>query len=315
MDFSVGTSRFRDIVDHFWYEDSLPGQCLPGAKVPKLIEEALSILSITGYGKRRDSIVYVGGGLPDITTMIRGPGYQEVVCLEAPLEAANRVMRLIEDGAALIYQAGAVPVFTTCTPMNLTNWNYSRLSQGKTSHLNYHQDYLTMQTNHEESIKILNSYIDRLNFHYHMQTPRLANYVFQKRGEGLGFRFRQNRLSEDGCHPTPATVDEWIKIMREAMDTNRIRFQSHYSDFVDLEDVADESAESSSHSYISSNTSNTSISSNISDDSLRLQAAVAKEYSQAIDDLGRSLEYKNIEKRTKTELAYMREHGIKFVEY
>ena len=103
--------------------------------------------------------------------------------------------------------------------------------------------------------------------------------------------------------------------MREAMDTNRIRFQSHYSDFVDLEDVADESAESSSHSYISSNTSNTSISSNISDDSLRLQAAVAKEYSQAIDDLGRSLEYKNIEKRTKTELAYMREHGIKFVEY
>ena len=157
MDFSVGTSRFRDIVDHFWYEDSLPGQCLPGAKVPKLIEEALSILSITGYGKRRDSIVYVGGGLPDITTMIRGPGYQEVVCLEAPLEAANRVMRLMEDGAALIYQAGAVPVFTTCTPMNLTNWNYSRLSQGKTSHLNYHQDYLTMQTNHEESIKILNS--------------------------------------------------------------------------------------------------------------------------------------------------------------
>ena len=103
--------------------------------------------------------------------------------------------------------------------------------------------------------------------------------------------------------------------MREAMDTNRIRFQSHYSDFVDLEDVADESAESSSHSYISSNTSNTSISSNISDDSLRLQAAVAKEYSQAIDDLGRSLEYKNIEKRTKIELAYMREHGIKFVEY
>ena len=149
-----------------------------------------------------------------------------------------------------------------------------------------------------------------------MQTPRLANYVFQKMGEGLGFRFRQNRLSEDGCHPTPATVDEWIKIMREAMDTNRIRFQSHYSDFVDLEDVADESAESSSHSYISSsNTSSTSNTDIYSDDSLRLQAAVAKEYSQAIDDLGRSLEYKNIEKRTKTELAYMREHGIKFVEY
>ena len=47
----------------------------------------------------------------------------------------------------------------------------------------------------------------------------------------------------------------------------------------------------------------------------RVQAAVAKEYSQAIDDLGRSLEYKNIEKRTKKEIAYMREHGIKFVEY
>lgn len=310
MDFNVGTSRFRDIVEFFWYEQSLPGQCLPGAKVPRLIEEALSILSITGYGKRRDSIVYVGGGLPDITTMLTGPGYQEVVCLEDPQEAANRVMRLIEDGAARIYNAGAVPVFTTCTPMNLSNWNYKRLSQGKTSYLDYNQDYFGMQFRHEESIKILNSYIDRLNSYYHMQTPRLAGYVFQKMGEGLGFRFRQNRLSDDGCHPTPDTVDEWIKIMREAMDTNRIRFQNHYSEFRDLnlEDVVAESAESPCPPP-------SSVSTWISDDSLRLQAHVEKEYSLAFEYLTNCKTYRSLETRARRELAYMREHGIKFVEF
>ena len=229
MDFLTGTSRFYDIVNHFWYEESLPGQAIGGAKIPTLIQEALSILTITGYEKRRDSIFYIGGGLPDITKKLKSARYQEVIHDGEPLKIANEVMCQIEDGARQIYNAGAVPVFSTVSPMNIPKWNFSRLQKGKTSYLAHENMYTEMQLKHEDTVKILNSYIIRLNNYYHMQTPRLARVVFQKKGKNQDYRLRENRF-HDGVHPTEETTDEWIKIMRETMDTNRLRFAESYSE-------------------------------------------------------------------------------------
>ena len=217
MEFVVGTSRFYDIVNTLENEDGIPGVAQGGATIPQLIEQALTLLERTGFNRRTDSIMYIGGGVPDVNTKLSGWGYQEVVSVGDPLEKANRIMCNIEDGARRIYDAGAVPVFATVTPMLIAKWNLTRQRQRKTHHLNYVEDYYQMQENQLETIHILNDYIARLNRSYHMNTPRLAGVVLQKRGArrrgaegGQVYRLRESRLRPDGCHLTPETTSDWI---------------------------------------------------------------------------------------------------------
>lgn len=239
MDFYVGTSRFYNVVDYFWYDEGQPGQAIGGAKIPQLIKEAMYILSVTGYEKRRDSIVYVGGGMPDITVKYKDRRYQEVVCVGEPADLVEDTISKMEAGARKILSAGAIPVFCTVTPMILASWNQSRLSKRKTSYLLHERDYGAMQQQHIDTVVMLNRRIDALNQQHHMQTPRLGGIVLQKRGTSGGYRLRENRLASDGCHLTEETDDRWIKLLRETADTNRRRFYANYDEDLSENDMMD----------------------------------------------------------------------------
>ena len=239
MEFYVGTSRFYDIVDHFWYEEGQPGQAIGGGKIEQLVEEALGILSITGYERRRDSLVYVGGGLPDITTKYKERNYQEVVCVGEPDDIVEEVIGKMEVGAERIASAGGVPIFCTVTPMDIARWNQTRLARRKTKYLRQEYNYGIMQEKHEDIVIELNRRIDSLNQQYHMQTPRLGAIVFPKRGALGGYRFRRDRLSADGCHLTDFTTQKWIDLLKTNADTNRHRFYTNYNEDFSDNDLAD----------------------------------------------------------------------------
>ena len=225
MDFLVGTSRYYDIVDYFWYEEGLPGEAYGGYKIPQLVQKGLEILRITGYGRRHDSILYIGGGMPDVTAKIRSGRYQEVIHQGDPATLAHNVMSNISEGAHLIQNAGATPVFATVCPMDISLWNQHRLSKRKTSHLNYISEYPAMQSLHQKTIEILNDNIIKFNQDNGMQTPKGAKVVYQKKGAGLPYRLRSSRMQPDGCHLTPETTGEWIKLLKDTMNTNRIKLQ------------------------------------------------------------------------------------------
>ena len=231
MDYIVATSRGKQLVEHF-RETGVPGKALPGGKLTDITKAAIQILRETGYDRRRDTMIYLIAGLPDVTIMLKGKGYQEVIGqIRDPEELANEAYAKFEMSAAEIIAAGATPIYATVTPIAFKKWNEHRLQQGRTSLLHFSSDYFEMQKCHEKTLELLNMHITALNrdmartttsLNGSLVTPRLASRVFKKVGEKRGYRFRQNLLV-DGCHPVPEVVTQWIADLGEVMDTNRVQ--------------------------------------------------------------------------------------------
>ena len=223
MEFNVGTSRFYDIVNYFWYEEGIPGEAYGGYKIPQLITKGLDILRVTGYYRRNDSIMYFGGGMPDVTVRTKKWLYEEVTHQGDPETLVDGVMEHIAEGATMIKAAGATPVFCTVCPMDISMWNYHRLAVGKTNRLRNTHQYSEMQILHQDTIHMLNNRIIAFNTENGMHTPKLAKYVFQKKGANLPYRLRLPRLKEDGVHLTEDTTGMWVRCMRDAFDINRMK--------------------------------------------------------------------------------------------
>ncbi len=99
-----------------------------------------------------------------------------------------------------------------------------------------------MQELHQTTIKILNREIENLNSENGMVTPKVMKTAFQKKGFGLPYRLRLGRLQEDGCHLTPETTGDVIRVLRDIMSVNRINLYdrpNYVQSYISLDDLSD----------------------------------------------------------------------------
>ena len=233
--YSVGTSRWVEPAKTLNKNYNIPSAAFPGKDLFFITNRAIDMVKSdpAGYDpKLNPAFVYITAGLIDLTEKVtygRGANrYQEIMFYEDITAAANRVMKEYENSSfKLLGQNGIIPVYSTITPMSFWDWNYARLVQGKTSALHHIEDYWVMQEDLEECIVDINNRIREMNSNTFpgcgFLTPRIADYVFQKKGADQPFRFRHNRLT-DGVHPDSETVKNWVKEMVNTIDKNADTF-------------------------------------------------------------------------------------------
>ena len=315
MDFIVGTSRAHPVVEHFWYEEGIPGESYGGYKIPKLVEKGLEMLRVTGFIRRSDNILYIMGGMPDVTVKLhRGFRYQEVVHQANqgdPQSLVDHVMTHIREGAAAIAAVGTTPVFTTVCPMDFSIWNNFRLFHGKTKSLEHIQEYPYMQELHQTTIEILNREIENLNSENGMVTPKVMKTAFQKKGFGLPYRLRLGRLQEDGCHLTPETTGDVIRVLRDIMSVNRINLydQPNYAQsYISLDELSDNSSDNIGSDLKIESSSSDSGASGGSNESAELTELIRVE-TMAI------IEAHSKEKSARLEAEFFRKNPHLFIKY
>ena len=166
---------------------------LPGGHLPAIANLVLNRLA---NARPRDHPVHVYfvAGMPDCTTMIRQPGYQEVIFTGHPQDKVTAVLHTIMQTEAAVQNAGATPVFCTIAPMSFKKWNNKRLGQGKTRELRYTHMYQDWQRRLNHTIATLNEHIHRINSNNSVQTPRLAESIFDVPQFGRLPRLIYNRL-------------------------------------------------------------------------------------------------------------------------
>ena len=197
-----------------------------GAELSDLVERVPSILR-----KCKDPSnyhIYFLAGLCDITYRdhdscyrVNEP-YDEVLFMETPSEATNRVCKIIDSVAEKVLRAGAKPCFATIPPCSLNTWNNIRLNQYKTAFLLHHTHYEDMQSNLITSIIDINKYIVQTNTNNNMITPYLASTIVTNMGQNKPHRIHYSRLA-DGVHPTDALRDRWAEKLNKAIEDNRSR--------------------------------------------------------------------------------------------
>ena len=241
MEVIVGSSRCRRIVEiladgskdkeaHLFTRgeiSSISGMFIPGGKFAKVTEAAVDIVNkLRPHRELWPVVVYMVCGMTDSTTRIVDfydrVKYEEVICTEAPTTTAHRVIQEIEASAQDLVRAGAIPVFATTAPMSFSDWNHWCLNEGKrTSHLLHFKQYAEMQELHNAAIANINSHIVARNSYNGVATPHLGSQILSKRGQGLSYRFRHNRL-RDGCHPDIPTTHKWVEEMISVININRL---------------------------------------------------------------------------------------------
>ena len=117
MDIFASTSRGNglDLPNH---------HLIPSAFLSELVDAALC-----KKNKRRlensggTNFIYIIGGLPDTTTMIKDYRYryQEVIFSDSPNKKYQEIVSSYLDANYTIRREGAIPVFSTITTMNLND--------------------------------------------------------------------------------------------------------------------------------------------------------------------------------------------------
>ena len=249
MEFSVGTSRWTQPAKVLSEEHGIPSLSFPGKELDFITDKAIALVKKHRYDLWDNTFVYVTAGLTNLTEKVtHGYGrrrYQEVLFYEESMTAVGRVFDSFVNSRDKILSHSIIPVYSTVAPMSFWDWNYSRLCQEKTTRLDHTEDYLVMQGDLEEAIIELNNKIREMNAQYSLLTPRIADYVFQKKGANDPHRFRHNRFV-DGVHPDPDTVKAWTKEMLGTMSVNHVKINHdfytavhHPSQEFDLIDISD----------------------------------------------------------------------------
>ena len=231
VDITIGTSRAASLEVPNLY--SIPGGKITEKLLPKAINE-LDMRRFDGNHK----VVYMVGGLPDITQMHRDPDtprrsfpkyeYEEVIfpTHQNPDEVANRVINDISIAQNHILAEGATPVFATIATQSIATWNFHRLSKNNTSFLLHSDHYDDMQTFLNDTIHIVNCKIVHLNNLINMRTPDLAGFIqkgWDFRDDGPGGRVRNPRYGRlgDGCHLRSETNAKWREHFLQVCSENR----------------------------------------------------------------------------------------------
>ena len=196
---------------------------ISGGFISELVDAALCKKNT----KRMDAsagpnFVYIIGGLPDTTVMIkdRKYRYQEVIFTDTPNKKSQELISTYLDARYRIREKGAIPVFSTITTMNIYDWNCERFDQRKTKFLIHSPYYSDMQYFLNETLDLVNAQIFVMNNLNMVETPHFAGSVRTKRGEGQGYRSRYYRLA-DGVHPVEDVIEEWQTTLDWVVAANR----------------------------------------------------------------------------------------------
>ena len=181
------------------------------------------------------NIVYVIGGIPDLSTRIQGNGwgsrYEEVVMDTATGEALDYINAELRASEKQLKKKGALPVYATIATMDLKIWNTHRMKKGKTSCLLYKDRYEDMQRDLNEVVHGANSIIHHINAENGVQVPDLSRYIMTPRegcsGSVIKYKIRTGPTKfTDGCHPTSTLAQEWSLHLCDVQRQNRTRFSS-----------------------------------------------------------------------------------------
>ena len=216
MDLYVTTSRGKDL--------NFPNkEVIFGGHMSDLVKTTLNHKMIQNipYNNSGPNFVYIIGGIPDATDMLRDPGYEEVIFYDAT-KKTNLLNSRISEANHAILEAGAIPVFSTITTMNIKDWNYARYFKNITSYHIHSPYYDDMQHFLNITLGSVNENIFTINNSNNVETPHLAGYIRSKRGDGQGFRYRYSRLY-DGCHPGLEVVKKWQSALERIAVINRSR--------------------------------------------------------------------------------------------
>ena len=246
MDFLGGASRVWGVEKMF--QSSLSQVVvIPGGKI-RLITDGLSDL-VRKYepvwrqsNHQHPNIVYVMGGIPDITTRLKGNGwgrnapYEEVVMDTDVPTTLDYVHAEIRSSEKRLKRMGAVPVFCTVTTMDLEAYNLHRMYKGKTSCLMYRHQYPRMQIELNEAILKVNDIIREVNVQNGVMTPDFARYTMTAREvlsetQDTKFKIRTgpSRFT-DGCHPTKELSNKWSYHLANVQKDNRAKLSTLYFD-------------------------------------------------------------------------------------
>ena len=205
-----------------------------GAEIVTLADKAVDILAdIHTTSMAGPNFVYFVAGLPDVTTRTkrsfrladRVHKYEEVTFREKPHIACTRVMREYRKAEKTIIDNGAIPVFCTITPSSLYTWNHTRLSQGKTSHLEAYKEYDVMQKALIETISRINREICSINIRNNVATPKLDRAVIVRRPRGnANTHIRYDKLP-DGVHLNKKLVKSWLGTLERVLKRNQDKYE------------------------------------------------------------------------------------------
>ena len=187
------------------------------AKLIQLQHEAFSFLENTD--DPTNCHVYFVAGLCDITVRERRGSYEETYYFEDQRDTVLRMNNLIDSISQDITYLGAKPCFATIIPSSLADWNHTRLSQHKTTHIHYAHLYTNMQQHLNNAILEINRHISATNLSNNMQTPNLASTVITQRHNQTP-RIHLNRLA-DGVHPTQDLSLRWANWLHKTISNNR----------------------------------------------------------------------------------------------
>ena len=190
-----------------------------GTSISSLADIACNILEDSPFNPSNPPCVYFVAGLPDITHKEQGPYYQEIIFIETPQEAVDRVMTLLSNAQIKILNANAIPIFSTIAPMSLQTWNSVRLQQQKTSHLLHSHQYEDMQELLIDTTIAINKQIIEINSIVNMHTPKLGEEIIHKPGANRSHRTRYGRLV-DGVHLCPESNLAWADTLLDTIIRN-----------------------------------------------------------------------------------------------
>lgn len=236
MDFLGGSSRVW-AVENLFQSTLSQVVVVPGGKFRTITDALCDLIDLyepvwKQTHPRHPNIAYVIGGIPDITTRLRGngwgPRYEEVVMNTEVGTTLDYINAELRDCEKRLKKKGVVPVFATVATMDLETWNLHRLAKKKTSCLHYQANYPSMQMELNESIFGVNELVRQINAENGVKDPDLARYIMTPR-EGCcdretRFKIRTGPTKfKDGCHPTPSVASEWSFHLTEVQQENRSR--------------------------------------------------------------------------------------------
>lgn len=223
MDLIMTTSRGKGMGEIFGKQKHLFNInkkviTISGATIDHLTNKALDI--IANHPSPSSIHVYFIAGIPDITTMIRDVGYEEVIFIEDPITAHSHFITKATRTINRIIQAQAIPCLATIAPMSIDTWNHTRLHQHKTNYLIHFNQYEDMQALLNQTLIHINTDIIKLNTVNNMLTPKLATQILHKQNTHRSYRTRFGRLT-DGVHPNTETQLHWAGDIINCIANNR----------------------------------------------------------------------------------------------
>jgi hypothetical protein len=215
MNYIVSTSRGRKLQTSL--TNATTGMCvLPGAKLTTLLATAKTVIRTSNTKGNKPGHMYFLAGVPDLTTKLRGPNYQEVIFMGSPPDTVPGYEEQLTKASQDIKVLGWKPVFCPIIPMALKDWN----APCRTSYLIHYHHYEDMQALLEKTIIAINHIIQAINKSNRVHTPNIQSNII-KMDHGRT-KFMYNRLL-DGCHPNDAAADKWVQILEQSISINDSR--------------------------------------------------------------------------------------------